>query len=263
MTFVDTHFHLDFEQFEGEQAEVVARAVEAGVMQMISIGTSLATSQQAVALAERFEPVWAAVGIHPNDATEWGPEAEQALRGWAAHPKVVAIGEIGLDFYWERVPHAVQQRAFEAQLALAAELGLPVIIHDRDAHEEIMATLRQWVGTLTDTMPRGVLHFFSGDLPMAQEALALGFYLGTDGPLTFKNARELQAVVARLPLNRLLLETDAPFLAPHPYRGRRNEPAYIPLIAQQLATLHGTTLEEVAQHTTTNARHLFGLEQSR
>ncbi|MDQ4078272.1 MAG: TatD family hydrolase [Chloroflexota bacterium] len=262
MQLVDTHLHLDFKQFDEDRAEVVERAVAEGVTAMITIGTSLETSERAVELAEQFEPVWAAVGIHPNDAAEWGPETDAALRGWTSHPKVVAIGEIGLDYYWERVPHDVQQRAFEEQLNLAAELDLPVIIHDRDAHEDIMATLRGWVSRLTADRHQGVLHFFSGDLAMAEEALDLGFYLGTDGPVTFKNARDLQEVIAAVPLERLLVETDAPFLTPHPYRGRRNEPAYVRYVAEQVAALHGTTMEKVAAQTTSNALRLFGLEQN-
>lgn len=257
---IDTHFHLDFKKFDKDRSEVVARALEAGVTQMITIGISLETCQRAVELAEAYESVWAAVGIHPNDSQEWGTEAEKALRTWAKHPKVVAIGEIGLDYYWKQVPREVQQRAFDEQLALAADVGLPVIIHDREAHEDIMITLRRWISTLTNKTSPGVLHFFSGDLAMAQEAIELGFYLGTDGPVTFKNARALQKVVAKIPLERLLIETDAPFLAPHPHRGRRNEPAYVRYVAEQVANLHGTTLEYVAAQTTANARRLFGLE---
>jgi TatD DNase family protein len=257
---IDTHLHLDFQKFDKDRPQVVARALEAGVKQMITIGISLETCQRAVELAESYESVWAAVGIHPNDSQEWGTEAEKALRDWAKHPKVVAIGEIGLDYYWKEVPREVQQRAFDEQLALAADVGLPVIIHDREADEDIMISLRRWVSRLTNKTSPGVLHFFSGDLAMAQEAIELGFYLGTDGPVTFKNARALQKVVAAIPLERLLIETDAPFLAPHPHRGRRNEPAYIRYVAEQVANLHGTTFENVAAQTTANARSLFGLE---
>lgn len=260
---IDTHLHLDFPQYDEDRDEVVARAVAEGVGQMITIGTTLETCRRAVALAEQYAAVWAAVGIHPNDATEWGAKAEAALRGWASHPKVVAIGEIGLDDYWKKVPMDVQQRAFDEQLALAADLRLPVIIHDRDAHESVLETLRRWVPTLDADAPRGVLHFFSGDVAMAHEALALGFYLGTDGPVTYKSARAMQEVVAAIPLDRLLVETDAPFLAPHPHRGERNEPAFVRHVAAQVAHLHGVTPEEVAVQTTQNARHLFrlGLER--
>jgi TatD DNase family protein len=257
---IDTHFHLDFEQFDPDRAEVVERALAAGVEQMITIGTTLETCARAVALAEAYAPVWATVGIHPNEANEWGPEAEAALREWARHPKVVAIGEIGLDTYWKLVPAEVQQRAFDEQLALAAEVGLPVVIHDRDAHADVMETIRRWVSTLTSDAPRGVLHFFSGDLETAREALALGFYLGVDGPVTFKNAKELHALVRALPLDRLIVETDAPFLAPHPHRGKRNEPAYVRLVAERVADLQDVPFDDVAAQTTSNARRLFRLE---
>lgn len=257
---IDTHLHLDFGRYDNERAAVVARAVEAGVTQMITIGTSLESSQRAIALAERFDAVWAAVGVHPNDAHEWGEQTAEQLRIWAAHPKVVAIGEIGLDYYWKRVPHPVQQLAFEMQLALAAEVGLPVIIHDREAHEDVMTTLRHWVSTLSPEAPRGVLHFFSGDLEMATEAISWGFYLGVDGPLTFKNARTMQKVVAALPLERLVVETDAPFLTPHPHRGQRNEPAYVRHVAEKVAELQGVSFEKVAHQTTTNAQSLFNLK---
>jgi TatD DNase family protein len=258
---IDTHFHLDFEQFDPDRAEVVERALETGVTEMITIGTTLETSARAVKLAEIFPSVWATVGIHPNEATQWGQDAKTALREWARHPKVVAIGEIGLDYYWKRVPNEVQQRAFDEQLTLAAELGLPVIVHDRDAHDDVLQTIRRWVTTLTGEARRGVLHFFSGDLAMAQEALALGFYLGVDGPVTFKNAQELHTLVGALPLERLLIETDAPFLAPHPHRGQRNEPAYVRRVAERVAELHDVPFDEVAAQTTANARRLFRLER--
>lgn len=258
---VDTHLHLDFHQFDDDRSAVVERAVEAGVTRMITIGTDLESSRAAVALAERYTEVYAAVGVHPNDSADWDPdETPAALRALADHPKVVAIGEIGLDYYWERVSHEQQARVFQAQLDLAATLGLPVIIHDRDAHADIMATLRAWVSERGSGVARGVLHFFSGDREMAEEALALGFYLGVDGPITFKKAGEMQSLVKSLPLERLLVETDAPFLAPHPYRGKRNEPAYVVEVARKIAELQERPLSEVAAQTTRNAQALFGLE---
>lgn len=257
---VDSHLHLDYDRFDGERDGVVARAVAAGVGAMITIGTDLATSRAAVALAERYGPVWAAVGVHPNEADGWDEGTADALRALAAHPKVVAIGEIGRDNHWDRVAPARQQEVFEAQLALAAELGMPVVIHDREAHDEIMETLRRWVSRLTSQSGPGVLHCFSGDGRMAREALALGFYLGVDGPVTFKNAAALHELVSGLPLNRLLIETDAPFLTPHPRRGKRNEPAYVRYVAEQVAALMGRPVEEVATVTTGNARRLFGFE---
>lgn len=257
---IDTHLHLDDHRFDADRDEVVARAAAAGVTQMITIGTTLDDSRAAIALAERYPGVFAAVGIHPNEATRWeGAATLTALREMAQHPKVVAIGEIGLDYYWEKAPHDLQAEVLRAQLGLAHEIGKPVIIHDRDAHADLMAILREWAGGLTRERPPGVLHFFSGDAAMAAEALDLGFSLGVDGPLTFKNARELQALVAGLPLDRLLVETDAPYLAPHPHRGQRNEPAFVGEVARALATLHGRSLDEVMTKTTENARKLFGM----
>nr|WP_290667212.1 TatD family hydrolase [Ardenticatena sp.] len=256
-TLIDTHLHLDFDAFDDDREAVIERALAAGVQRMMTIGINRATCRRAVALAERYEPVYAAVGIHPNDATEWNDDAERELRDLAQHPKVVAIGEIGLDHYWKRVPHDVQKQVFRAQLALAADLQLPVIIHDREAHEDVLHILREWVNSGQAPTPPGVLHCFSGDRAMAEEALALGFYLGIDGPVTFKNARHLQALVADLPLDRLLVETDAPFLTPHPYRGKRNEPAYVRLVAEKIAELQTCSIETVARQTTRNAERLF------
>jgi TatD DNase family protein len=258
MTLVDTHLHLDFEQYDADRAAVLERAAASDVGVLITIGIDLQTCRNAVALAKQHPNIYAAVGLHPNSADQWDATLESALRDWAQHPKVVAIGEIGLDYYWKRVPPETQQRAFEAQLAIAAETKLPVIIHDRDAHADTLATLQTWVQSGVAPTPPGVLHCFSGDLAMAQTALDLGFYLGVDGPVTYKKAVELQALVTALPLDRLVIETDAPFLTPHPHRGKRNEPAYVRFVAEQLARLHNTTLDQVATQTTQNARTLFG-----
>ena len=260
MSLVDTHLHLDFEQYDADRAAVVERAAAAGVRGLITIGINEATSRRAIALAADCPGVWASVGFHPNESDAWGEGSAETLRALAAQPRVVAIGEIGLDYYWDRVPRATQQRAFEAQLALAAELTLPIIVHDRDAHEDVMRTLRAWVGGLPADHPRGVLHFFSGDRAMAEEALSMGFYLGADGPLTFPSAGAMRELIAAIPLDRLLLETDAPFLAPVPHRGKRNEPAFLPAIAARVAELHGIAADEVARRTTRNAQALFGIE---
>lgn len=258
MVLIDTHLHLDFEQYDADRDAVLERATAAEVGFLLTIGIDATTCRNAIALAEQYPNVYAAVGLHPNSADEWNADFERDLRQWASHPKVVAIGEIGLDYYWKRVPKERQQAVFEAQLAIASESGLPVIIHDRDAHDDTMATLKAWVQGGAAPTPPGVLHCFSGDMAMAQEALAAGFYLGVDGPLTYKKATDLQAMVAALPLDRLLIETDAPFLTPHPHRGKRNEPAYVRFVAEQLARLHNTTLDQVAAQTTTNVRTLFG-----
>ncbi len=263
---IDSHCHLDLSHFDEDRDEVVARAREAGVIAMITQGVDVASSRKAVALAERYAEVYAAVGIHPNDCADFRPEMLDDIRALAAHPKVVAIGEIGLDDYWKTVPLDQQVRVLRLQLDLAADLGLPVVIHDRETHDLIMAELRAWVRDRLPGAPLarrpwpGVLHSFSGDLAMAQEAYDLGFVLGLAGPVTFKNARDLQALARQLDSRRLMLETDSPYLTPHPYRGRRNEPARVKLTAEKLAELWETPFAEVAEMTTSTARKFFGLE---
>jgi len=264
MFLTDTHTHLDFPQFNGDREQVIERATTAGVRAIVDIGTDLASSQAAVALAEAYSQIYAAVGVHPHDAKTLTEELLEELRALASHPKVVAIGEIGLDFYRDLSPQDKQRQAFKQQLALASEIGKPVIIHDRDAHSEVMATLRRWIEdshppSAISHQPVGVLHCFSGDLAMAQEAIELGFYISIAGPVTFQNARRLRELVRQLPLEKLLVETDCPYLTPHPHRGKRNEPAYVKLVAQEVARVKGLSLEEVARITSDNARTLFAL----
>jgi TatD DNase family protein len=259
--FIDTHCHLNFHQFDEDRDAVMQRAWEAGVEIIINPAVDLATSRQAIELAERYPGVYAQVGIHPNDSTDFGPETVAELAALAVHPKVVAIGEIGLDYYWQRVPPAQQWAAFEAQLELAGQLDLPVVLHCRDAHVDLRDILRKWVPGAQ--MQRGadailgVLHAYSGDLAMAEEAFAWNMVLSFGGPLTFRNARDLHALLALLPLERLLLETDAPYLTPHPHRGQRNEPAHIPLIAQGLAAIRSLDSADVAGATSALARAVF------
>jgi len=269
LELVDSHCHLTWNSFDADRSEVIARAAAAGVTRLVTIGTDLESSRQCVALARAHPGVYAAVGIHPNDLGEQTSGFLAELSALAADPHVAAIGEIGLDYYWERVPHPIQQTAFEAQLALAAAVGKPVIIHDREAHADVMATLRAWVhADATRQSPLagrrfwGVLHSFSGDLAMAQEALTWPFLLSFAGPVTFKNAQALHALVAQLPLDRLLLETDAPFLTPHPQRGQRNEPARVALVAEAVARLLGRPLADVAAQTTATAREFFAWNSS-
>ncbi len=261
MMLIDTHCHLDFHQFDQDRDAVVARAADAGVAIVINPGTDLASSQRAIALARRYPGVYAQVGIHPNESAAWSDGTLAQLAELAAHPRVVAIGEIGLDYYWERVPHAQQWAALEAQLDLALELDLPVVIHCRDAHEDLRDVLRKWVPIAQTRRAEdailGVYHAYSGDVAMAEEAFGWNMVLSIGGPVTFLNAHRLQATIAQLPRHRIMLETDAPYLAPHPHRGRRNEPAYVPLIAQALAGLWGTDGETVAAETTALARRTF------
>lgn len=254
---IDTHLHLDFDHYDDDRNEVVARAVDAGVEKMITIGIDRETCRRAMTLIDRFDAVYAAVGIHPNSATDWGEYAEAALHDYVQHPKVVAIGEIGLDYYWDKTSPKRQHEVFRAQLDLAAELEMPVIIHNRDADGDVLTMLRDWITDVQPAYPPGVLHFFSGDTEMARAGEELGLYFGVDGPLTFRNADAMREVVSTLSLDRLLVETDAPFLTPQPHRGKRNEPAYVRFIAQQLAELHGLSVEDVARRTTENAYRLF------
>jgi TatD DNase family protein len=227
---IDTHAHLDFPRFDADRQAVIERAHAAGVAAMVNVGVDVASSRRAVALAGKHSSIYAAVGMHPHDAKKLDGASLAELRELAQGPEVVAIGEIGLDYYRNLSPQDVQRRAFRAQLAWAAKLGKPVIIHDRDAHDEVMDMLADWAPGL-DRSPLagrlGVLHTFSGDMAMAERAIDLGFYISISGPVTYKSARQLPEIVRTLPLDRLLVETDCPFLAPHPHRGKRNEPAYV------------------------------------
>jgi TatD DNase family protein len=263
LTLVDTHAHLDFSKFDADREAVVERARAAGVAAIVNVGTDLTSSQRAVRLAERYGGIYAAVGVHPHDAKRLDGATLAELRELAQHPKVVAVGEIGLDFYRDLSPRDVQRRAFQAQLAWAAKLGTPVVIHDRDAHDEILEVLSDWAAGQRHSPLAGrlgVLHTFSGDLSMAEQAIDLGFYLSIAGPVTYKNARQLPDIVRALPIDRLLVETDCPFLAPHPHRGKRNEPAHVRLVAERIAELKGMSLDALARATTANAQHLFGFE---
>ena len=261
LSLVDTHCHLDLRQFDGDREEVVARAEAAGVWIIVNPGIDLDSSERALALAERHQGVYAAVGVHPNDCAGFDDAMLAALRRLASHPKVVAIGELGLDYYWDRVPHGQQKTALRAQLSLAADLGLPVILHSRDSNADLLCEVAQWGAAIRKkrgvAAMIGVWHAFSGGVAEAEAGYELGLVLGLGGPVTFQNARSLQSLVPQLRPDRLLLETDAPYLAPHPHRGARNEPGYVPLVAQALAALYGMTVEAVAAQTTATALGCF------
>jgi len=258
LELIDTHTHLDFPEFDSDREQVIVRAATAGVGAIVNVGADLASSQAAVALAEAHPQIYAAVGVHPHDAKTLTDEVLKELGDLASHSKVVAVGEIGLDFYRHLSPRDKQGQAFDQQLALASDVGKPVIIHDREAHKEVMAILRRWAEGCQQ--PVGVLHCFSGDLTMAREAIELGFYISIAGPVTFDNARRLRELVRQLPLEKLLIETDCPYLTPHPYRGKRNEPAYVQFVAQEIARVKELLLEEVACITSDNAQALFALD---
>lgn len=254
---MDTHCHLDFDAFDGDRDQVVERAIAAGVTRIIVPAVDLASGRAVLELADRYGAVYAAVGVHPNSSAGWQDAWIDSLRQLAAQPKVVAIGEIGLDYYWDKSPPPVQQRALRLQLALAAELGKPVILHNREADAHLLQLLAESPLHLRDRP--GVFHSFSSGWETAQEALARGYYVGFTGPVTYKSADGLRRVAARVPLDRLLVETDAPFLPPQRYRGKRNEPAFVTHVADRLAALHNVSLEVLAGHTSANAAHLFQL----
>jgi len=261
MILADTHCHLDFYNYDQDRVSVLARAWEAGLGRILIPGIDLATGLAATRIAEAHPQVYVAVGVHPNSSLAWEADSLEILEQMAVHPKVVAMGEIGLDYYRDRAPKNHQKRVFREQLNLAGRLNLPVVIHTRNASpqdrrciSDVIKILREWES------PRkypGVIHSYSGDETEAQELIELGFFIGITGPVTFKNAAELRQVVAAIPLERLLIETDGPFLTPHPYRGKRNEPAYVRYIAEKIAEVRDLSPQRVAKQTTANAQRLF------
>lgn len=253
----NTHSHVDTNRkFEADRDEVVERAQAMGVSRMMVIGynrDAISVSQQ---FAERYDWVWAAVGIHPTDGLQWNDEVEGMLRSAAQNPKVRAIGEVGLDYYWkDECPFDVERDVFRAQIRLAREMRLPLVIHDRDAHDDVVRILEEEHAEDVG----GIMHCFSGDWAMAERCLALGFSLGFGGTVTYKNNPVGQDVVRRMPVDRLVLETDDPYLAPMPYRGKRNEPGYVRYVAEFIAELRGLSFDEVASITTANANRVLRL----
>ena len=253
---VDTHTHLNDKKFAGQEAAVIERARENGVTRLINMGDTLASSEKAVTLAAAYEGVYAGVGIHPEEAFPMTSREDDILAAWTEQPRVVAIGEIGLDYYWEKDAgkRQLQQQVFIRQLDLARQLHLPVCVHDREAHGDTLAILKKEGRGI-----RGVMHCFSGSWEMAQELLKMGWYIGVDGPLTFQNAARLPEIVQKFPLEHLLVETDAPYMAPVPMRGRQNEPAYVRYVAEKVAEIKGISVDMVAKQTSRNAEELYGL----
>ncbi len=256
--FIDTHAHLQISHFDGDRDEVIQRAFDAGVEKIIVVSTDVASSRQSLELAEKFSGLYAAIGIHPTDCNNATEEDFAMIAELVRHPKVVAIGEIGLDFYWKPFSAETQQQAFVRQLRLAKELGKPVIIHNRDAGTAVLQTLQH--AGINDFS--GVFHCFSENADYAQRVLALGGHISFTGNLTYKKST-LPEVVAQVPLQRILLETDAPFMTPLPHRGKRNEPAYTVHIAEKLAEIKKIPVAEVARQTTANASRLFNLSVER
>jgi len=259
MSLIDSHAHLTSHKFKRDREAAIARARQAGLAAIVTIGDGVEDGRSAIALAKEHDFVHAAVGVHPHNAKTVTPTVLKTLRELARQPQVVALGEIGLDYYRNLSPRAVQRRAFADQLALAAELGLPVVIHGRDgdrcAYDDVLSALRDWPG-------KGVIHSYSAGPERLDEFLELGFLISVAGPVTFPKASRLREAAAQAPLDRLLIETDCPYLTPQPYRGRRNEPAYVRYVAQAIARARGASEETVAQATAENARRLFSIPQT-
>lgn len=248
----DSHAHIDDEQFDVDREQVIKRAIEKGVTGIINVGTCIPSSARSVALAGQYEGIYAAVGIHPHDAEGILESDYQQLIAWSKLDKVVAIGEIGLDYYRDLSPRDAQRAVFIRQIDVARQMNMPLIIHDRDAHGDILDIIKKEAKGLS-----GVLHCFSGSMEMAKEVIKLGFYISIAGPVTFKNAAKLPEIAASVPLECLLVETDSPYLTPHPHRGKRNEPAYVRIVAEQVASLRGIELSALVEATSANVRRLF------
>ena len=254
MKWIDSHAHLDDRTFDNDRAAVIARCSEAK-MGVLTIGSSLRSSHEAVRLANRYRNMWATVGVHPHSAKSVDTATLIELRKLAQHELVVGLGEIGLDYYRDLSPRDRQRQAFAQQLELANELNLPVCLHNRESTDDLLAILKN-----AGDQHRGVVHSFLGDGELAEEFLSLGFYLGIGGPLTFPKNAVLRDAVKHVPLDRILLETDCPYLTPVPYRGRRNEPVYVQYVAEEIAQLKGVSVEDVARQTTENSILLFRLD---
>jgi TatD DNase family protein len=257
VNMIDTHCHLDMSDYEQDCDDVIRKSFAAGVSQIITIGIDPASSKAAVRIAEQYSQIYASVGVHPHNVAGVTDKDYDELILLAGHPKVVGYGEIGIDLAKKYAPEALQKEHFTRQLRLAKELALPVIIHDREAHDEVMDILRK-----EQPFPAGgVMHCFSGDMALAREVLDLGFYISIPGVVSFNKAEEMQEVARKVPLNALIIETDGPFLSPVPMRGKRNEPAYVLYTAEKIADLRGTDLDSIAKITTENATRLFHLQR--
>jgi len=253
----DTHVHLNDEQFNEDLQEVIARAQEAGVATMMVVGFDRPTIERAMELTDQYEFIYACIGWHPVDAIDMTEEDMQWIEELSSHPKVVALGEMGLDYHWDKSPKDIQKEVLRKQIRLAKKVKLPIVIHNREATADIVEILKEERAEEVG----GIMHCFSGSPETAMECIDMNFYISLGGPVTFKNAKKPKEVAAVVPLNKLLIETDCPYLAPHPYRGKRNEPAYVRLVAEQIAEIKGISIEEVAEATTRNAKKLFAINR--
>jgi TatD DNase family protein len=251
----DTHAHLNAIQYNDDLQEVIDRALEEGVSNVVVVGFDRPTISRAIELAEQYPFIYAAVGWHPVDAIDMTEEDLQMIEQLAAHPKVVALGEMGLDYYWDKSPKEVQKEVFRKQIALAKKVKLPIIIHNREATADIIEILKEENAAEVG----GIMHCFTGSVEVAKQCIDMNFYISFGGPVTFKNAKKPKEVAKEIPLEHLLIETDCPYLTPHPFRGKRNEPSYVKYVAEAIAELKGVSFEEVAQKTSDNAKKLFGI----
>ncbi|MBD7939326.1 TatD family hydrolase [Cytobacillus sp. Sa5YUA1] len=251
----DTHVHLNAEQYDEDLEEVIKRAREAGVEKMVVVGFDRPTIERAMELIEQYDFLYASIGWHPVDAIDMTEEDLIWIEELSKHPKVVAIGEMGLDYHWDKSPKDVQKDVFRQQIQLAKKVKLPIIIHNREATADIVEILKEENAAEVG----GIMHCFSGSPETAKECIDMNFYISLGGPVTFKNARKPKEVAAEIPLEKLLIETDCPYLAPHPFRGKRNEPSYVKLVCEQIAEIKNIPVEEVAAITTENAKKLFAI----
>ena len=252
----DTHVHLNADQFKEDVEDVIERAKDTGVSRMVVVGFDRLTITRAMELVEKYDELYAAVGWHPVDAIDMKDEDLEWIEELAAHPKVVALGEMGLDYHWDKSPKDVQKEVFRRQIRLAKKVQLPIVIHNREATQDIVDILKEEGASEVG----GIMHCFSGSPETALECVNMNFYISLGGPVTFKNAKKPKEVAEAVPLEKLLIETDCPYLAPHPYRGKRNEPAYVKRVAEEIAALKNLSYEEVAHVTMKNANTLFQLD---
>lgn len=253
---IDTHAHLNAIQYQDDLEEVIERAQSEGVTTIVVVGFDRETITRAIELAEQYEFIYATVGWHPVDAIDMTDEDLKWIEELCSHPKVVALGEMGLDYYWDKSPKDIQKEVFRKQIALAKKVKLPIIIHNREATSDILEILQEENASEVG----GVMHCFTGSIEVAKQCMDMNFYISFGGPVTFKNAKKPKEVAAEIPLDRLLIETDCPYLTPHPFRGKRNEPSYVKYIAEQIAELKGVSFEEIAQKTSDNAKRFFDIK---
>ncbi|WP_204175907.1 TatD family hydrolase [Mammaliicoccus sciuri] len=252
---IDTHVHLNADQYDEDLQEVIDRALEEGIDRMFVVGFDTNTIERTMKLIDQYDFIYGIIGWHPVDAIDCTEERLQWIEELSKHPKIIGIGEMGLDYHWDKSPKDIQKEVFRKQIALAKRVQLPIIIHNREATQDCVDILKEENASEVG----GIMHSFSGSNEIADEILKMNFYISLGGPVTFKNAKQPKEVAQHVPLDRLLVETDAPYLSPHPYRGKRNEPARVKLVAEQIAELRDISYEEVCKATTENAERLFEL----